>query len=188
VSGTTDVRGTTGVRGTTDVRGATGDPLVLRPQALAASAFAPFGDVIEAGTAARSINSGTTQHFSDLARVEVDAAGRSQVSIYRVVPYALPLQIAMLERHPLGSQAFIPLHDEPFLVVVAPPGDRIERGAIRAFVSNGRQGVNYRAGTWHHPVIALSNPSEFLVIDRQGPGGNCDEHPFEKGSLVLEYR
>lgn len=162
--------------------------LVLRPQPLTATAFASFGDVIETGAQPRTINSGTTQHFNDLARVEVAGDGRPQVSIYRVTPYALPLEIAMLERHPLGSQAFIPLHDEPFLIVVAPPGDRIERGAIRAFVGNGRQGVNYRAGTWHHPVIALRDPSEFLVIDRQGPGANCDEYPFEKGALALEYQ
>lgn len=163
--------------------------MILRPQPLTAAAFAAFGDVIETGSEAAVINRGTTRHFGDLARVDVAAqGGRPHVSIYRVVPYPLPLSIAMLERHPLGSQAFIPLHDESFLIVVAPPGDRIERNAVRAFVGNGRQGVNYRPGTWHHPVIALRDPSEFLVIDRTGPGANCDEHPFEPGSLILEYQ
>ena len=84
-------------------------------------------------------------------------------------PYELPLAIAMLERHPLSSQLFMPLSAAPFLVVVAPPGEHVDRANVRAFVTNGAQGVNYRRGTWHHPVIALENPSEFLVVDRVGP-------------------
>jgi ureidoglycolate lyase len=151
----------------------------LVPQPLTAAAFQGFGDVIAASDAHQTINSGTTLHFGDLAKIDVEnGGGRPHVSIYRVVPYELPLRIRMLERHPLGSQLFMPLRGEPFLVVVAPAGDRIVPESIRAFVTNGRQGVNYRPGTWHHPVIALRDPSEFLVLDRQGPGANCDEHPF----------
>lgn len=156
--------------------------LVLHPRPLSAAAFVPFGEVIEAGDAAELINRGTTRQFGDLARIEVATdGGRPRLSIYRVVPYELPLAIAMLERHPLGSQCFVPLHDEPFLIVVAPAGDRIERSSVRAFVSNGRQGVNYHPGTWHHPVIALRDPSEFLVLDRGGAGKNYDEFHFEDG-------
>jgi ureidoglycolate lyase len=160
---------------------------VLVPQPLTAQAFAPFGDVVEAGSSAKTINRGTTQYFSDLARVDVTPeSGRPRVSVYRVTPYRLPMSLAMLERHPLGSQLFMPLRGEKFLVVVAPRGDRIEPSSVRAFVANGAQGVNYHPGTWHHPVIALNENSEFLVIDREGPGANCDEHPFAAGTLVLE--
>jgi ureidoglycolate lyase len=92
----------------------------------------------------------------------------------------------MLERHPLSSQLFMPLSAAPFLVVVAPPGENVDRTSVRAFVTNGAQGVNYRRGTWHHPVIALANPSEFLVVDRVGPGANCDEFFFDGEKLLLE--
>lgn len=157
----------------------------LVPQPLTAAAFKPFGDVIETRDVHDTINRGTTQHFGDLAQVAVaTGAGKPHVSIYRVVPYELPLAIRMLERHPLGSQLFMPLNGEPFLVVVAPPGDHIDAASIRAFVTNGHQGVNYHPGTWHHPVIALKDPSDFLVLDRQGPGANCDEHPFAAEILL----
>lgn len=161
-------------------------PRRLVPQPLTAAAFAPFGDVIESADAFSVINSGTTQQFADLAQVQVsDAGGAPRVSIYRVAPYELPLPLRMLERHPLGSQLFMPLHGERFLVVVAPRGDRIDPGAVRAFVTNGRQGVNYRPGTWHHPVIALGDRSDFLVLDRTGPGANCDEFPLDPQALLL---
>jgi ureidoglycolate lyase len=158
----------------------------LRPEPLTAQAFALFGDVIEATGAAELVNAGTAKSFADLARVDVATSeGRPRVGIYRVIPYELPLAIRMLERHALGSQLFMPLHGEPFLVVVAPPGDRIDPGSVRAFVTDGRQGVNYRPGTWHHPVIALRNPSEFLVVDRGGPGKNFEEYSLESAALVV---
>jgi ureidoglycolate lyase len=142
--------------------------------------------VIEAGNAFDVINSGTTQQYRKLTEIDVSSGGgKAQVSLYRVVPYTLPHTIDMLERHPLSSQLFMPLNAAPFLVVVAPPGERIDRGSVRAFVTNGAQGVNYRRGTWHHPVIALANPSEFLVVDRAGPGANCDEFFFDREKLRL---
>ena len=165
----------------------TGGVLSLRPEPLTRSGFAAFGDVIEAGDAFDVINSGTTRQFTKLTAVDVTAeGGQTQISIYRVVPYELPLAIAMLERHPLSSQLFMPLNGAPFLVVVAPSGERVERANVRAFVTNGAQGVNYRRGTWHHPVIALRSPSEFLVVDRLGPGVNCDEFFFDSERLLLQ--
>ncbi|HEU0224695.1 MAG TPA: ureidoglycolate lyase, partial [Steroidobacteraceae bacterium] len=110
--------------------------------------------------------------------------GTARVSLYRAEPRRWPLAIAMLERHPLGSQLVMPLSGEPFLVVVAPPGEVPDRQAVRAFLTNGRQGVNYRRGTWHHPLIALA-AGDFLVLDRAGPGPNCDEFHFPDGGLLL---
>lgn len=157
----------------------------LSPEPLTADAFAGFGDVIQAGEAFEIINHGTTRLFADLAHIDVaTAGGRPQISLYHARPYELPLAIAMLERHPFSSQAFMPLHGESFLIVVAPAGTHPGPAALRAFVSNGRQGVNYRRGTWHHPLIALSDPSEFLVVDRAGDGQNCDEC-FFSGGVVL---
>ena len=159
----------------------------LRPEPLTRAAFAAFGDVIEAGDAFDVINSGTTQQYHKLTDIDVSAdGGRTQVSLYRVVPYELPLVIRLLERHPLSSQLFMPLNAAPFLVVVAPRGEHVDRTSVRAFVTNGAQGVNYRRGTWHHPVIALRDRSEFLVVDRVGPGTNCDEFFFEGERLLLQ--
>jgi ureidoglycolate lyase len=161
--------------------------MTLVPQPLTAAAFVPFGDVIESIAEGETINRGTTRQFADLAKVDVtEGGGVPRVSLYRVSPYPLPMPIGMLERHPLGSQLFMPLHGAPFLVVVAPRGDTVEPATVVAFVTNGRQGVNYARGTWHHPVIALREASEFLVVDREGPGANCDEWSFEAESLVLQ--
>ena len=159
----------------------------IRPEPLTAAAFAAFGDVVEAEGAFELINGGTSRRFADLAKVDVTAkGGRPQVSIYRAEPFALPLAIAMLERHPLSSQLFMPIYRKPFLIVVAPRGDGVHSAAVRAFVTNGRQGVNYRRSTWHHPLIALESASDFVVIDRAGEGQNCDEFHFDADALVLQ--
>jgi ureidoglycolate lyase len=150
-------------------------PRRLRVEPLDAEAFAPFGDVIAAGNARTRypINDGTTERFHDLARIDVDrAGGRPVLSLFRAQPRAFPIRIAMLERHPLGSQAFVPLDPTlRYLVVVATAPD----ARPRAFLACNGQGVNYAPGTWHHPLLALDRESDFLVIDREGAGSNCDE-------------
>lgn len=150
------------------------EPLPLRVEALSREAFAAFGDVIEAGSAAQTyaINAGTTTRFHDLARIDTDRdGGRPVLSLFRAQPRELPFAITQLERHPLGSQAFVPLSQRPYLVVVAED----PASTPRAFLASNGQGVNYLAGTWHHPLLALDEVSDFLVIDRAGPGNNCDE-------------
>ena len=156
----------------------------LRPQPLSQENFARFGDVIETeGRTSLPINQGLCQRFDDLSRIEVaDGAGAPAISIFRSAPVALPLDLKLLERHPLASQAFIPLTARPFLVVVAlEPAPE----AVRAFLTNGRQGVNYYAGTWHHPLLVLDRTSDFVVIDRVGPGDNLDLVSFDDGALIL---
>lgn len=149
--------------------------LDIRP--LTKEAFAPFGEVIEKeGAELRLINGGTTERFHDLAKTEALGEGaRVIVNIFRGQPFALPVDIRMLERHPLGSQAFVPLDRRPFLVVVA-ADEGGKPGVPQAFLARGDQGVNYRANVWHHPLIALQAASEFLVVDRDGPGNNLEEH------------
>jgi len=160
--------------------------LVAAP--LTAAAFAPFGDVIETeGRAHYPINAGTARRYNDLAAVDVSAAGgRPLISIVSAEPVALPLRLRLMERHPLSSQAFIPLSSAPFLVVVAPSGALATEG-IRAFLSNGRQGVNYRTGTWHHPLLTLERTTEFLIVDRGGEGDNCDEVSLGKSDIVVTF-
>lgn len=149
----------------------------ITPAPLTAEAFAPFGEVIDlvAARGAERINEGHTLAFRDLARIDVGAeGGRPRLSLYRTTPKAPPLRLTVMERHPLSSQTFFPLSDRPWLVVVAPPGD-FDRHALRAFLAGPQQGVNYRPGTWHHYSLALHAVSDFLVIERAGPGENCDE-------------
>jgi ureidoglycolate lyase len=155
---------------------------------LTREAFAPFGEVIESeGRAHHPINAGTAQRYDDLAGVDVaESGGQPQISLCRAEPVTLPLRLRVMERHPLSSQAFIPLSARPFLVVVAPAsGNRPDLGALCAFRSNGRQGVNYRRGTWHHPLIALERLSDFLIVDRRGAGPNCDEIPILEQDILL---
>ena len=156
------------------------DMLELRAEPLTPEAFAAFGDVIDSRSSDHfMINSGRTRRHHDLAKVEV--AGESPrvlISIFVSQPVEVPLELTFLERHPLGSQAFMPLHEEQFLVVVAPPGDTVDPAEVRAFITDGRQGVNYARGTWHAIQSVLEREGEFLVVDRGGAGHNCDEYPL----------
>jgi ureidoglycolate lyase len=152
----------------------------LRPEPLTKDAFGAFGEVIEVeGSQFHLINDGMVQRFHDLVNVDVGAeGGRTIISLFRGKPYAYPLAVKSLERHPLGSQAFMPLSATPFALIVAPPGESNAAGDLRAFVTNGRQGINYRRGTWHHVLLTLERESDFLVVDRGGPGKNCDQFHF----------
>lgn len=151
----------------------------LKPLPLTAERFAPYGDVIAASSdVTEAMNEARFDRFNDLARLDVDAqsGGRVMISIVRCrAPTALPYRFDMIERHPLGSQAFIPLTQQRFIVVVAPAGESAEAGDLRAFVTNGHQGINYLRGVWHMPLIALEAGQEFLVVDRIGGGGNLEQ-------------
>ncbi len=157
----------------------------LRPEPLTAAAFAPFGDVIElAGARQMPINAGTTTRFHDLATVDVLAeGGRTLINLFRALPREEPVQLSLMERHPLGSQAFLPLADAPYLVVVA-EDDNGRPGALRAFISNGWQGVNYARNVWHHPLLALGEVRDFIVVDRGGEGVNLEEFPLEEAVSI----
>ena len=155
----------------------------LKPEPLTAEAFAPFGDVIEARGEPIPINYGLTERFDDLAAIDCDeAGGRAIVSLFRGRPLD-PMVLKIFERHPLGSQAFVPLGDVPYLVAVAPAGE-LDSAAIRLFRAGPRQGVNYRGGVWHHFLLPLDHGAEFLVIDRAGPGDNCDEVELPEANQI----
>jgi ureidoglycolate lyase len=158
--------------------------IAARP--LSKTAFAGFGDVIETKDAEqRLINAGTTTRFHDLAGIDVaDRDGRTLISIFRGQPFALPVAITMMERHPLGSQAFFPLHDRLFLIVVAPDEDG-RPGTPRAFLAAGDQGVNYAKNIWHHPLLAFDAVSDFLVVDRGGAGENLEEYSYPGETFLI---
>lgn len=159
---------------------------MLPVEVLSRAAFAPFGELIEADAAAQRfmINGGNTERFHDLARIETGPQGRAIVSIFRGQPRQLPFRVGLMERHPLGSQAFIPLSGRPYLVVVAPAGAAPTLSELRVFLAQGHQGVNYAPAVWHHPLLALDEVSDFLVIDRSGPGANCDEVELQPAGWI----
>lgn len=163
--------------------GAAGERIVARP--LTAAAFAPYGEVLEAaGAPDRVINRGSCGRWHDRAALDFGdgaAEGRAGISLFRAEPRALPLPLQMVERHPLGSQAFLPMTPDPFLVVVAPDEDG-RPGRPLAFLTTPGQGVNFRRGVWHGVLTPLAPPGLFAVVDRIGPAtgdrDNLEEHWF----------
>ena len=150
---------------------------VLQLEPLTAEAFRPYGTVVDTGeTSPVLINDGNTQKFANLLPLDCEHQdGRVAVHLYRSIARELPLTVHGLERHPLGSQAFWPLSNRPYIVVVAPPDPSLDESAICAFLASGSQAIQYHRGTWHHYQISLETESDYLVLDREGPGDNCDE-------------
>ena len=160
--------------------------ITVRP--LTRQEFEPFGDIIEADSESEAvtINDGYATRYHDLGRVDVsEAGGRPLINIFRGRPRPLPLTIHMMERHPLASQAFMPLHNRQFVVVVAPPGDALDPRTLFAFITSGRQGVNYARGVWHFPLLVLGEEQDFLIVDRGGDGNNCEERYFDKSEICI---
>lgn len=158
----------------------------LKVEPLTREAFARYGEVIEAGAGERRIiNEGYAVRHHDLARVDVTAdGGNPLVNIFEATPRPLPIVIAMMERHPLGTQAFHPLDDRDWLLVVAAPDEPLAPSTLRAFRATGRQGVNYGRNVWHHPLLVTA-PQRFIVVDRGGPGDNLVEQHLPPG-IVLD--
>lgn len=152
------------------------------PQPLTAAAFADFGDVIDcAGNADMMINQGQCGRFHDRAKLDFDD-GSAGISLFNAKPRSLPYTLDMMERHPLGSQAFIPMTQHPFLVIVA-HDDNDAPATPQAFITSPGQAVNYHRNVWHGVLTPLHAPGLFAVVDRIGPksdpGNNLQEHWFD---------
>ncbi len=151
---------------------------------LTKAGFAPFGEVIEiADVKPKLINEGFAERFDDLASIDVAAeGGEVNVSLFTGSARPAPLLIKLMERHPLGSQLFMPLSGMPWLVVVcADPG---VPSSYRAFAASGRQGVNYARNCWHHPLLVFEDASPFVVVDRKGAGDNLEEQWLEEANWL----
>jgi ureidoglycolate lyase len=153
----------------------------LRPVPLTAEAFAPFGDVLEATGEFRLINAGLCRRHHDRARLDFGPEGRAGISVFQAEPRALPYAFDLIERHPEGSQAFLPMTEHPFLVIVASGPE----ATPRAFLTNGAQGINLCRGTWHGVLAPLAAPGLFAVVDRIGPTPNLEEHRYTEPWTVL---
>lgn len=160
-------------------------------QPLTQENFSAFGDVIEKENHDFfSINQGLTQryHALSVAQITGDHVALGMSIFHNLCATQIPFKIDMLERHPHGSQSFIPLQQQKFIIIVALPLDQKQPNEqqIYAFLSNGKQGVTYHQGVWHHPLISLEAKSDFLVVDRIGGGQNCDVHDLVESRWVVE--
>ena len=151
------------------------EALAVRP--LTRAAFEPFGDVVEfEGRDSYPINNGMADRYHALAGVELGGEqARAVISLVASRKFDMPRRVDHLEYHPLGSQAFLPLDASPFIVVVCPAAARPELDRLRAFVTNGKQGINYRVGTWHHVLLTPFSAMRFVCVDRDSPEDNCVE-------------
>ncbi len=162
--------------------------ITLTPQVLTRERFAPYGDIIESvADRTAAMNADRFTRFDDLCSIDMAEDGRVTVSITRCrVASSLPYRLDTVERHPLGSQAFVPLTPCRMIVVVAAPAESVRADDLRAFVTNGRQGINYHRGTWHMPLIAFEEGQEFLIIDRAADQANCEEIGLDEAVTLVE--
>ena len=153
---------------------------------LTEGAFAPFGDVIDTrGTPDKIINQGLCGRYHDRAKMDFGDDGRAGISLFQAELRSLPYELTLLERHPDGSQAFIPMDVHPFLVIVA-PDDGGKPGNPLAFLTAPGQGINFHKGTWHGVLTPLAGNGLFAVIDRIGETPNLEEFSLDKLTLVVE--
>ena len=161
---------------------------VIKPIKISKSNFAEFGELISSeGVNPIDINAGYAKRFDNLADINTSVdSGKAIVSIFSALKRNFPMKIDMMEKHPLGGQAFIPMKETIFLVFVAPKGDCPEISKIKSFIIPPRMGINYKPGIWHFPLISTEN-TNFLVIDRKGNGENLIIHQFKEEKIILSY-
>ena len=161
---------------------------IIKPIKITKSNFATYGDLISSDDVKpMDINAGFAKRFDDLANINTSKdEGKTIVSIFSALKRTFPMKIDMMEKHPLGSQAFIPIKETTFLSFVAPSGESPEISKIQSFIIPPKTGINYKPGIWHFPLISTED-TNFLVIDRKGDGNNLIIHNFEKEKIILKY-
>ena len=161
---------------------------IIKPIKISRSNFSAYGDLISTdGINPMDINSGYAKRFNNLANVDTsNDGGKTIVSIFSSLKRTFPMKIDMMEKHPLGSQAFIPMKETTFLSFVAPLGESPEINKIQSFIIPPKTGINYKPGVWHFPLISTED-TNFLVIDRKGNSENLVVHKFDKEKVVLKY-
>ena len=162
--------------------------IIIKPIKITRVNFATYGDLISSDDIKpMDINAGYAKRFENLANINTSKDdGKTIISIFSALKRTFPMKIDMMEKHPLGSQAFIPIKETTFLSFVAPPSEKPIINKIESFIIPPKTGINYKPGTWHFPLISTEN-TNFLVIDRKGNGKNLIIHKFEKEKIILEY-
>ena len=161
---------------------------IIKPIKITRSNFSSYGDLISTDDInPMNINEGYAKRFDNLANLDTSKdSGKTIVSIFSALKRTFPMKIHMMEKHPLGTQAFIPMKETTFLAFVAPLGESPEIDKIQSFIIPPKTGINYKPGIWHFPLISTENIN-FLVIDRKGSGDNLIIHKFEKEKIILHY-
>jgi len=161
---------------------------IIKPIKITRTNFAAYGDLISSDDIKpMDINAGYAKRFDNLANINTSKdGGKTIVSIFSALKRTFPMKIDMMEKHPLGSQAFIPMKETTFLSFVAPPGKFPEINKVQSFIIPPKTGINYKSGIWHFPLISTED-TNFLVIDRKGSGENLIIHKFEKEKIILDY-
>ena len=161
---------------------------IIKPIKINRSNFSTYGDLISTNDIKpMDINAGYAKRFDNLADLNtLKDDGKTIVSIFSALKRTFPMKIDMMEKHPLCSQAFIPMKETTFLCFVAPQGESPEINKIQSFIVPPKMGINYKPGVWHFPLISTED-TNFLVIDRKGTGENLIIHKFDKENIILKY-
>ena len=161
---------------------------IITPTKITKENFSEFGEVISAEKVNPiDINDGFAKRYDNLADINtLKDKGKTIVSIFSSVKRSFPMKIDMMEKHPLGSQAFMPMKETTFLCFVAPAGEYPEVSKIKSFIIPPKKGINYKPGIWHFPLISTED-TDFLVIDRMGAGENLIIHNFKDNQILLKY-
>ena len=160
----------------------------IKPKKITRENFLKYGDLISKDNIKpMDINAGYAKRFNDLAKINTSKdKGETIVSIFSALKRSFPMKIDMMEKHPLGSQTFVPMKETIFLSFVAPPGDVPKINKIQSFIIPPKMGINYKPGIWHFPLITTED-TDFLVIDRKGSGNNLIIHKFDNEKIILKY-
>ena len=161
---------------------------IIKPIPMTKENFSKFGDMIGTENIKPiEINNGYANRFDDIAKIDTaNNNGKTTISIFSALKRSFPMKIDMMEKHPLGTQAFIPMKETTFLTLVAPEGKKIEMNKIESFVVPKGKGVNYKTGIWHFPLISTED-MDFLVVDRKGPGENLIVENLDQEEILLKY-
>jgi ureidoglycolate lyase len=162
--------------------------IIINPKPITKENFAKYGDVITTkDIKPLEINDGYAKRFDGIANLDTSIdGGETTICIFSALKRSFPMKIDMMEKHPLGSQAFIPMHETTFLVLVAPKGGKPNIDEIESFIVPPHIGVNYNPGIWHFPLISTKDMN-FLVVDRKGSGYNLVLEDLNKEEIFLKY-
>ena len=159
----------------------------IKPKKITRENFSIYGELIsKENIKPMNINNGYAKRFDDLVNINFEKNnGKINISVFQATKRSFPMQIDMMEKHPEGSQAFIPMKESVFFVFVAPRGEKPEIDLIESFLIPKGTGINYKPGVWHFPLISTEN-MDFLVIDRKGTDENLVIHKFKNEKIILK--